>query len=285
MGILVSILSAVFATSKDIVSKKLSTEVDSSVSTFASFFFALPYYCVFLIFLYFSGLERFALGESFLMLVMIRALTDTAAEWLKMSALAHGDLSVVALFFSLSPVFLLFTSPLITGDPLSTSGVLATLFTVGGSLLIIYRPGQPLAGGQTKAILLATASAFFFSLNACFDRLAVQNGSPTLAGFAMTAASALFLLPLMFSRRGSGEQLRASCPRFLLRGFFEVAFMVSKLYAMTFLQAPYVVAILRVSVLFSIVSGMVVFKEKDFLRRLLAGVSIVIGVVVVGLGQ
>jgi ABC-type dipeptide/oligopeptide/nickel transport system permease subunit len=45
-GLIAALLSAVFASSKDIVSKKVSSNVDGTISAFASFAYALPYYAV-----------------------------------------------------------------------------------------------------------------------------------------------------------------------------------------------------------------------------------------------
>jgi uncharacterized membrane protein len=219
-----------------------------------------------------------AWSAAFLVLVLLRSLTDTFAEGMKMHAFAHGDISVVASFFSISPLFLLITSPLITGDRLSVPGVVAVVLVVGGSLLLVYRPGAKGWAGQRKAILLATGASLFFSLNSCFDRLAVQKGTPVFAGFAMTLLSALFLLPLILGRKYRLEALRENRGGLWVRGLLEVAFMVSKLWALQFLQAPYVVGVMRLSLVLSILGGRVFFREPDFGRRLAAGLLIVGGV-------
>src|SRR5262249_62335715 len=118
MGFFAATLSAVFSSSKDLVSKRLASRLDGTASTFASFAFALPYYVLVLVVLYLLGEETFAWTPLFLTFVLLRSVTDTFAEWMKMYAFAHGDISIVATFFSLSPLFLLVTSPLLTGDPL-----------------------------------------------------------------------------------------------------------------------------------------------------------------------
>jgi hypothetical protein len=87
-------------------------------STFASFAFALPFYIAALAVLGWLGVEGFERSLPFLVLILLRSITDTFAEGMKMYAFAHGDISIVATFFSLSPLLLLVTSPLITGDPL-----------------------------------------------------------------------------------------------------------------------------------------------------------------------
>jgi drug/metabolite transporter (DMT)-like permease len=281
MGLLASLLSAVLSASKDLVSKRLAFRLDGTASTYASFAYALPFYLLVMAILGLSGYEAFTTSLTFLVLVLLRSVTDTLAEWMKMHAFSHGDISLVASFFSLSPLFLLITSPLITGDPLSVLEVIATFLVVGGSLLLVYRPSGKGWAEQKTGILLAIGAALFFSLNSCFDRLAVQEGTPVFAGFAMTLLSAVFLFPLVVFRKDRLEGLRSQRKSLLIRGFMEVAFMVSKLTALVYLQAPYVVGIHRLSLLLSIIGGRVFFKEQDFGRRLAAGVLILGGVILI----
>jgi drug/metabolite transporter (DMT)-like permease len=278
MGLTASLLSAVFAASKDLVSKRLASRLDGTASTFASFAFALPYYFLALAALLFLGRETLAWSPAFLGLVLLRSVSDSLAEGLKMHAFAHGDISVVATFASLSPLFLLITSPLITGDSLSWPGIVALVLVVGGSLAVVYRPAVRDWAAQKRGILLATGAALFFSLNSCFDRLAVKEGNPVFAGFAMTLLSAVLLLPAVLRRADRREALRAHRAGLWVRGFLEVSFMVSKLSALQFLQAPYVVGIQRLSLVLSILGGRVFFKEPDFGRRLTAAALILGGV-------
>lgn len=281
MGIIAALLSAIFSTSKDVLSKALASRIDSTLSTFTSFAFALPYYAVVLTVLWFIGLETFTVGAGFFLWIILRSLSDGMAEWSKMKSFSTGDLSLVSSFLSLSPLFLLITSPLVTGDPLSAAEVISVILVVLGTLVIVYRPWRDHERAQRVAIAYALCAAVCFSLNTCFDRLAVQTSSPTLAAFWVTLLAGLMFVPAMLSRRGTLRQI-AGCEKPLaLRGFFEIAFMVSKLYALGVLPAPTVVAIQRVSLIFSIVSGKVVFNEGDFLRRLCGGALIVSGAVVI----
>ncbi len=277
MGVLLSFFSAVCSSSKDLVSKRLAFRIDGTTSTFASFYYALPYYVILLAVLYFLGKETFALSLAFLVLVLLRSVTDVFAEGLKMHAFAYGDISIVSTFFSLSPIFLLITSPLITGDRPSLTGILAVVQVTGGSLLMVYRPSAAGWAAQKKAIILAMGASVFFSFNTCFDRLAVQKGTPVFSGFTMTLLSALLLLPFIIGRSDRVRTLRDHRVDLLIRGFLEIAFMVAKLSALQYLQGPYVVGILRISLVLSIIGGRVFFKEPDFARRLLGGGIIVVG--------
>jgi drug/metabolite transporter (DMT)-like permease len=278
MGLLASFLCAVFAASKDLVSKKLAFRMDGTASTFASFAFALPFYLVVLVVLYLLGLEDFTLPAAFLGLVFLRALTDVFAEGMKMHALGHGDLSLVASFMSMSPLFLLVTSPLITGEELSVLGVVAMFLVVGGSLVLVYRPSSMSWAAQRKGILLAVGASLFFSLNTCFDKLAVDKSTPVFSGFAMTLLAAVFLLPLVLPRQDRLLAMQVYAGGLFARGGLEIAFMVSKLYALQHTKPTYVVAVGRLSLLLSILGGRVFFREQDFGRRLTAGLLILLGV-------
>jgi drug/metabolite transporter (DMT)-like permease len=281
MAFFAALLSAVFSSSKDLLSKRLAFRLDGTTSTFASFTFALPFYVLLLAVLYALGFEAFTWSLPFLVLVLLRSITDTFAEWLKMHALAHGDISVVATFFSLSPLLLLITSPLITRDPLYVADVVAVGLVVAGSMLMVYRPSHTSWAGQRKGIAFACGAALFFSLNSCFDRLAVQRGTPVFAGFTMTLLSACFLAPFVLFRPDRVEALARYRIGLSIRGALEISFMVCKLYALQFLDAPDVVAVQRLSLLISIVGGRMFFKEADFKRRLAAGALIIVGVFVV----
>lgn len=281
MGLLAALLSTIFSSSKDLMSKRLAYHADGTVSTFASFASAVPFYLLLLAILWWRGAETFTYTLPFLTLVLLRSLTDTFAEWMKMHAFAHGDLSIVVLVLSLSPLLLLVTSPLITGDPLTAVEAASVVLVVLGSMLMVYRPSTGKGPPQRRGIVFAVGAALFFSLNSCFDRLAVEKGTPAFSGFAMTLLSALFLLPLVLGRPQRLAALRTHYRGFLIRGLMETAFMVCKLYALQWMYAPTLASIQRLSLLLTIIGGRVFFKEEDFARRLAAGCLIVAGVVLI----
>ena len=278
-GVLVALLSTLFVTAKDVTSKSLAFRVDGTVSAFASFAFALPYYFVVLLVLHLCGVESFAVKSGFFLFIIFRALSDTLAEWMKMHALTEGDLSLVTALLSLYPAILLITSPLITGDPLTPAAIGSTLIIVAGTIVLVYRPRGSTAKVPARAVLLGLGAAFFFSINTSLDRMAAQTGSPVYSGFLMTLLAGVFLTVPLLRRPGWKAALAGNTRGFFIRGFFEIGFMVTKLYALSVLPAPYVIAITRLALLFTIVSGKVMFNELDFTRRFTAGVAICGGVI------
>ena len=283
MGALLALIATLFQTAKDLVSKRIAFSTSGAVSAFASFAFALPFYGVLLLVLWLAGVEHFNYSTLFLKYVILRSITDVGAEWCKMSALRYSDISIAGCFFSLAPLFLLFTSPLITGDEIPHVASFAVILTVLGSVIIVTEPNRKAFDSkQLKGIGLALVSAFFFSLNNCFDRLAVLEATPALSGFGMTLLSGLILAPIVLPFAGSRAGLKGENVRpFLWRGALEVVFMVTKLWALVYLAAPIVSGIQRLSLVFSIVGGRVFYKEKNFGRRLFGGSIILAGVLII----
>lgn len=280
MGVISSLLGALLFALKDLSSKLLASRIDGTTSTLCSFIFAMPFYFAALPIAWLLGVESFHLGTNFLLYVVIRALTDSAAEWLKMSALALGEISLLASFLYLSPVFVLFLSPFITGDTLTTQGIVGVLVVALAGVFLIWRPGKELPAASKKGILLSVGSAFFFSLNHCFDKLAVQEASPLICGFSMTLLSGVFFLPALLGS-GRASLIRGNFKLLGLRGFLEILSMMAKLVALQYLGAAYAVGLMRISLLFSIIGGRWLLDEGDFMARFLAGLFTVLGAVLI----
>jgi uncharacterized membrane protein len=287
MGIYFAFLSALLITAKDGVSKKLSSSVDGTLSTFASFVYALPFYFVLLLVLWLLGLEDFQITGGFFALVLLRSLSDALAEWCKMTSFSYGDLSTVSPYLSLSSLFLLPLAPVLTGDRITWVGSVGVLLILLGTVLGTITNGRKSQNKQEperdhkKAILFAIGFSLFAAVNTCLDRLAVHQASPTLSGFLMTVFAAAPFLPAILRHHSRKRDLIVHWRPFTVRGLFEITFMVFKLYALKTLEAAYVVAIQRSSILFSIISGHVLFNERHFRERLIVGALVLSGVVLI----
>lgn len=279
LSIFSALVASILVAAKDVVSKKVSTAVNPLVSSFASFLFAIPYYLLILAVLWMLGIEDFTFNAGFWSFVVLRALSDTCAESGRMLALKRGEFSSVASIISLHPIITLIISPLITGDQINSSIVYGVLFASLGT----YFFSMVAIRIDLKTFLISIATAVFLSLNNCFDRLSVLSASPTMSGFAMNTLAALLTWPLALlavGKKGSFGELHASRKPFLLRGFFETVFMVTKLYAMTVLQAPVLSAILRLSLVFQVIAGKTIFHEKDLVYRIIGSMLIIAGSIV-----
>ena len=86
-----------------------------------------------------------------------------------MRAFANGDISLVTSFLALSPLFLAFISPYITGDRVTTHDYVALAFIVVGSLMLVRRDKTTGKVFQLRAVVYALLASLAFALNSCFD--------------------------------------------------------------------------------------------------------------------
>jgi drug/metabolite transporter (DMT)-like permease len=142
MGIWIALLASGFSTGKDLVSKRLTLSLDGTASTFASFAFALPFYLLLLAGAYLAVPAAVVFGSAGLLMVLLRALTDSMAELCKMHALAKGEISQISSLMHLSPVFLLLLSPFITGDRASPPGIFGVCLSVIGTWMLVAKPSK-----------------------------------------------------------------------------------------------------------------------------------------------
>ncbi len=279
MGVLLAFLSAVFSSGRDLFFKSLSRDLSSSYLTYASFLYSIPFYLLILAIAWALNLESFVFSGSFLLLVVLRALTDLLAEWSKMEAIKRADISFISNFYTLSPVFLLFIAPFITGDTIGYLGIVGVLIVTIGSFVIISLEKVALKELPWKAILIALCSSIAFTVNTCFDKLAVQQASPLLSGFFVTFLAAIFFKPLfLFKKSESNIKLNAS-KALWGRGFFETVFMLCKLSALSFLAPQYVSALKKVSLFISVIGGKVAFNEQNTKKRFFGALLIFTGII------
>ena len=286
-GILFSLFCASTSSLKDLLSKRLAFQLDGLTSAFASFLFALPYYAVLLLILWLLGYEHFACSKLFLTYVVLRSISDTGAEWLKMSSYRHGDISLVSIVFAIQPLIITLFSFFILHErptPLALTGIL--IIVAGTLLLATEKPfGAAERSARARAILLAFLSTLCFSVNSVFDRLAVQEGSAVWSACAMTLLSGLFLAPLPLFQAERRAAMKAHYPLLFRRGFLEVLAMTSKLLALQFLEVAYVAGLQKLSTLFSVIGGRVLYGEKGFSVRFLASFIIFIGAFLILVGR
>lgn len=277
MGVIAALIGAVTSTAKDLVSKLLADRVEPDLSTFASFLFALPFYAAIFAGLAFYGTEQAACSSTFLVLVLMRGISDVIAEGCKMRALERGDVSLVSGLLSLSPLILIGLSPIVTGDPVSHKEGVGILLLVIGSLILVKRDKVTGRVYQRSAIMYALAGSVAFAMNSALDKLAVGHAGPITSAFSVTACAAILTVPALFRVPRATLQLGIHHRSFLARGFFETVFMVAKMAALVTLPAHIVVGLIRISLLLTVIFGGAFFKEGDRVRRIVGAVVMYVG--------
>jgi len=204
---------------------------------------------------------------------------------LYVTALGASDLSLTLPMLTFTPMFMMVTSPLMTGEFPGALGWLGIAAIVAGSYLLniatarrgIFAPFRALFKERGPRLMLLVA--FLWSISGNLDKIGLLGSSPLYWITALYVLIALALTPfaLLSLKRGGWPAPR---DRFDLAraGFFEALSIGLQMFALTMAIVPYVIAVKRLSVIVGVVLGAVVFKERGLPGRLSGAILMVLGV-------
>jgi drug/metabolite transporter (DMT)-like permease len=246
------------------------------------------------------------IGPQFGWAILVGGSLNVVAFSLYIRAIKLGDLSLTVPLVTLTPLFLLVTSPLIVGEwasPLDAIGVL--LIIIGSYILNLGANGDVKSGEPQPRNYLAPIRAMvhnpgsrlmlivalIWSVTSTVDKIGVQNSSPlfwaaSLFGFIGTA-----LLPLTIRRWRRSQRLvqtRPQTSREILTlgsaGLINAIGVGLQMIALTMAPVAQVIAVKRMSALITVVLGHFLFQEQGIKERLLGAAVMVAGVAVISIG-
>ncbi|MEM9539624.1 MAG: EamA family transporter [Cyanobacteria bacterium P01_E01_bin.42] len=277
-----AIAGAFFESIKDIFSKKSLQDIDSITVAFSMMFFtaifSLPTFLI---------IPFPEIGDRFWLALLAGGIGNAIAFSLIMKALQISELSKVIPLTSLSPAFLLVTSPIIVGEFPNIIGVFGVLLIILGAYILNIGkekiPKQILAPfielSRDRGSKLALFVAFIWSLNANFYKIGVQNASPFF-WITLNASSIAFLLsPFVLFRFQQNKRKLGKNLKYLIRlGFFNTLASSCIVTALSLTLVVYVIAVKRTSTILSVFWGQLIFKEEGLKIRLLGATIMVLGV-------
>lgn len=287
MWLFLALLTALFESGKDLFGKKgLLAGADPYVMAWAWRLLALPFLLPLL-----PLALPVTLGPAFWPALLCGAALNILAAVLYMKAIGAGDLSLSVPLVSFTPLFLLLTSPLLVGEVPDASGILGVLLIVAGAYLLNIGQWRRGWSAPMRALLrergarLMLAVALLWSLTANIDKIGLQNSSPLFWAVAINAAIALGMLPLVVAlraRRGAGSA-KLPWAHLLLVGLCGGLTTLCQMGAISLTQVPYVIAVKRLSILFTALAGLLLLGERG-LRERLSGILVMLaGVLVLAL--
>jgi drug/metabolite transporter (DMT)-like permease len=200
-------------------------------------------------------------------------------------ALRRTDLSLAVPIITFTLVFLAGTSYLVLGEIPTAAGIAGILLILCGALIPHLSPGLPgpspsTAGGRWKGVAVMLGVAFLYSLSLPYDK-AVVLASDAVFGSALVtlyigAAFGVVALARGSLRRAVPAQALSSA---LLLGLVLSGETIAINLAYTLQIVPYVIAVKRLSILFSVLIGGLLFREEG-LRFRIPGALVMIGGVI-----
>lgn len=233
----------------------------------------------------FTGIP--ALDTTFWLALLSSSLFNALAFWLYSEALHHGDLSLVAPLISLSPVFMLVTSPLVVGEYANAqAGAGVILVAIGAYVLnsrgVATKPKHwydPLrtiwrSRGSRSMFLVA----ILWSITSNIDKVGIQHSSPFFWLLWVYASIGLLLLPRSLQL---GIPEAAPWRRLWLSAVIATFGISSQMYALLQTQVVNVIAIKRLSTLIGVLYGAWIFREQHLRDRLLGAGLMLAGAVLI----
>jgi drug/metabolite transporter (DMT)-like permease len=223
-------------------------------------------------------------GPNLLPAAIATGVINIAAAFLVYSALRRTDLSLAVPVITFTLVFLMGTSFLFLGEAPGTAGAAGILLIVAGSVLMNASPGgfgflQPVRNmARDRGILIMFGVAFLYSLSLPFDKAVVLASDPVFGSSLVYLVIGSVFLAVSLGRRS----WRTASPEILLLACtcLGLALSVESVAintAYTLQIVPYVIAVKRLSILFSVLIGGMVFREGGLRYRLLGGLVMMAG--------
>lgn len=281
MWIFFAFLTAVCEAAKDAVCKKSLHNVDEYVVAWSWKAFPLPFLLPLLFFVDWPA----ELSLRFWGALFVGGLLNVLVTFVYIRAIRVSDLSLTVPLLSFTPVFLLGTSPLLVGEFPAVSGYLGVLFIFTGSYVLGVKNRELGYLGPLKAVLrhkgprLMLLVAALWSVAANMDKIGVLETSPFFWAACIQSFVALGMTPIaMYKSANFVRMVRENAPILSLIGLFAALGLAFQMTAIEEGLVPYVISIKRTSIVFSVLFGGLIFKEKDAASRLLGAAIMVLGV-------
>lgn len=279
MWLFLGIGSGLFHALMSAVSKKVLENTNQYILAFVYAAFSIPFV---LIAIFWQNLVP--VNPTFWWATIGTSCLNVLALILYMKALKTGELSLTVPFLSFTPVFLIFTSALMLDEMPNHLGIVGIILIVIGTYVLETKTGTGI-WGPFKAFLknkggqLTLMVALIYAVSSNLDKMAIQASNPTTRILAVQAMMALLLFIIIrFRSKQRLTELKPKLKFFWLIGFLTAASLFCQMIAFQMALVPYIVSLKRTSALFSVILGVIAFKEKNIKPRLLGTILMIIGV-------
>jgi drug/metabolite transporter (DMT)-like permease len=304
LWILLALLGAITNAGYFIIIKRSIASLDPTVLT------GIGFTCGGLILFTISAIRKFpVIGEDFYSSVAITAVLNIISLSLIFKSLSSSDLSLCIPMLSFTPVILTGTSFLLLHEVPSFFGFVGICIIVSGSYVLNISDGDMHFLDPVKTILRNRGSwymlivALLFAVSINYDKIALLNSDPFF-GMALTVLSIgiSFVLISAYTRISVQEKSftkpaereepvsvpefrKSSLKKYLITSFIIGAFVATEAasvnLAYTLQIVPYVIAIKRLSIIFVVIYGTMVFFEHEIIKRLAGAVLMVTGAIII----
>lgn len=286
LGFVLAFVTAISEACKDIFSKLNLRHVDEYT---ASFSMHLVLSVILGPVVLFIGVEP--LSNRFLLALLASSILQLAVILLYMKAIKRAELSVTVPLVSLTPLFMLLSSPVLIGEFPSFWGLNGIVLIVAGTYLLnmegthknFFAPFVNLIYNKNSRYMLIVA--FLWSITSNIDKIGVEETSPVFWAFSKEFLILFYLLPILWIKsKDPITQFKGRWLSLIAVGVFRTASVVTQMFAIQFILVAYVIAIKRSSSLLIILYAFFFLNEKrNFKTRLIGVLIISVGLVLIAI--
>lgn len=271
-----------------LVMRKITKNESSFAPIFITVVFGFPFLLFYMIN---QGIPQ--VGTSFYFVIFLAAILDAVAFITLAKAVAKTPLSLVAPVFALAPLLSTIFAFLALGERPAQGKLLAIILIVFGGYVIHINDIQK---GIARPILdffkeggvrLAFFVTILWSITPVLQKSAILSSnphSPPYTWFVESIFLMLFLFPFIIRHKEIRKILRSGdILWFFLLGIFGTLGQIAGFTSMSLVNIGYFVSVTNLSILFSVILGVFILKEKHSKERLLGALIMVVGTILLAL--
>lgn len=277
-GFILAFGTAVSEALKDITSKYNLHHIDEYTAAFSMH---LVQSILLIPLVLYMGFEE--MSPRFLFALLGSSVLQLGVILLYFKAIKRSEISVTVPLITLTPLFMLLTSPIMIGEFPSALGIVGIVLIVAGTYISnlsedpkqIFAPFKALVKNQGSRYMLLVA--FIWSITANIDKIGVEETSPIYWAFTKDFVILFYLIPILIlkSKKPLLQINNRKWP-LLMVGFFKSTSVVTQMFAIQFVLVPYVISIKRASSIFIILFAFLYMGEKKNFRNRMIGIVIIL---------
>jgi drug/metabolite transporter (DMT)-like permease len=280
-----SVLTALAMSSEGAWQKKFFSHLGPHAMAMYSLVYSVPFFLT-----AFAFIPHPSLDAEFWISFLGSFLLNAIAYFLYVKAIQASPLSLTIPYLAFTPAFMIFTGRVLLNEEPNLYGILGILLSlVGGYILNVdvrrWSPLEPLrVASKEKGSRLMLAVALIYSVSAVLDKKAIIHSSPLFFGifFYIIFAPTLFVYWVLKGKI-SWDFWRGDPLKGAVAGLLVFLHSVFHAWAISLTKAAYMISVKRLSVLFSVVYGWLIFDEENMAARLGGAVLMVAGAVLIAL--
>ena len=264
LWILLSLLTALSVSAQDTWVKKCFSGMTTYEMAAYPLIYSLP---LFVVSIAFVPVPVF--GSDFAWAFAVSLPLNAVGFLLYMKAIKISPLSLTVPYLAFTPVFMLFTGYIFLNEIPGPRGIVGILTICCGGYILNIDPVRWRLLAPFRAVFHETGSwimlivAFVYSFTSVIGKKAILNSSPLFFGVSFFITFNLCLICLM---RVTGKIRFATFRKSPVNGFISGIFLYLQTLlhclAVSLIEAAVMISVKRLSILFSILLGKAVFKER-----------------------